>query len=97
MRWERLVTYVYIYDSYVCVKKREREERLERAIFNKHTHKTHTSTTLQMKSKVAYIVSDMSLKGFLMGFVMDLVYMGLRLLHDLCNISLTKSIAHLLN
>ena len=31
-------------------------------IFHKHTHKTHTSTTLQMKSKVAYIVSDMSLK-----------------------------------
>ena len=71
--------------------------RNSRALFNKHTHTTHTSTTLQMKGKVAYIVSDMSLKGFLMGFVMDLVYMGLRLTHNLYNVSLTKSIAHLLN
>ena len=44
-------------------------------IFHKHTHKTHTSTTLQMKSKVAYIVSDLALKGFLVGLGLDLVYM----------------------
>ena len=77
--------------------KREIDEEQERDIIPKHTYKTHTSTTLQMRSKVAYIVSDMSLKGFLMGFVMDLVYMGLRLTHNLYNVSLTKSIAHLLN
>ena len=42
--------------------KRERDEEQERDIIPKHTYKTHTSTTLQMKSKVVYIVSDMSLK-----------------------------------
>ena len=81
----------------MCEIRREIDENM-RELYSINTHIKHTQApTLQMKSKVVYIVSDMSLKGFLMGLVMDLVYMGLRLIHNLYNVSLTKSIAHLLN
>ena len=71
-----MVTYVYKYDSYECLKKRERDETM-RALFKKHTHKTHISTTLQMKSKVAYIVSYMSLKRLSNGLGLGLGFFGL--------------------
>ena len=57
--------------------KKERKMRNLRALFNKHTHKTHTSTTLQMKSKVVYIVSDMSLKRLSSGLGLGLGLHGL--------------------